>query len=91
MTINEILDQALDLKGEEREAYLDSACFDDSELRDKVVRLLDGFANNAPSDLMRNAVPIPDLPDLPPAKGRWIKPANGRRLPDRETDLTRKE
>ena len=91
MTINEILDQALDLKGEEREAYLDSACLDDPELRDKVVRLLDGFVNSAPSDLVRNPVPISDLPDLPPAKGRRIKPGKGQRLPDCETDLTRKE
>lgn len=83
MTINEILDQALDLKGEEREAYLDSACLDDPELRDKVVLLLDGFVNSAPFDLVRSQVPIPDLPDLRPANGTRIKPDKGRLLLDR--------
>lgn len=44
--VREIYDEALELSGAEREAYLTRSCVDDQSLREKVVRLIQAYENN---------------------------------------------
>ena len=59
--INEILDQAFELEGVERDAYLDVACDGDTCLRANVNQLLHGLEESAPPEFMEGPIPLHDI------------------------------
>ena len=85
--INEILDQAFELEGVERDAYLEVACAGDTNLRINVDQLLDGLDQSAPPEFMEGPIPMPDIDvlgdlegflDFPAINSSHIKP--GQRI-----------
>ena len=77
--LNDIIDKALELEGEAREAYLDGACAGDPELREKANRLLADFSASVPSEFLQDPIPIPDVPDLPvfsQTNGKHVQPGH---------------
>ncbi len=65
--LNEIIDAAFDLVGDEREAYLIEACAGDEELRARVDACLMGADSPVPTSFIKqpvNDVPLSDLQDL---------------------------
>ena len=84
--INEILDQAFELEGVDRDAYLEVACAGDTLLRENVDQLLVGLDQSAPPEFMEGPIPMPDIDlgnledflDFPAINSSHIKP--GQRI-----------
>ena len=58
--INEIIDNAFELTGDERHAFINEACAGDSNLRNHVDQLLAGLKYTAPPEFMEGPIPLGD-------------------------------
>jgi len=81
--INEIIDNAFDLEGVDRDAYLNVACAGDTRLRANVDQLLQGLDHSAPTEFMEGPIPLPNVDliddlegfmDFPAINSSHIKP-----------------
>ncbi|MBX2819939.1 MAG: serine/threonine-protein kinase [Rhodothermaceae bacterium] len=73
--INEIIDNAFDLEGIDRDAYLNVACAGDTHLRANVDQLLQGLDQSAPPEFMEGPIPLPNVDLIDDLEGFMDFPA----------------
>ena len=62
--LNDILDKAFELSGEERTVFIEHACKGNESLKQKVYQLIAGADLSAPEDFLAGHIPSPDLSEI---------------------------